>query len=292
MEASKGIYKPIRVLFNTPIYNTAVEICWYLPGYRAQIAMMMEFLRLQKENQIPSSLTAEDMGDLLVERSKETVREHLKMSDSDDPELEEERQAADKLLQDMQNDAQSEPQPRPVRWKKRDRQGDFILQRPSSSRSTSCHVCLQISISVHVKNLVMLPVSTQQKFGCCLCKGQTVCDCPAGNVEVSPGAIVALVTINGRYNLALPVVSCTSCGLMWSPSVKDFQGGGYWPGTLNFCTLFSMDVFQSFYDIKKLQQGCHLRPLSKCWMNEQPILEGLAEYQLMPSVKVSWSGVL
>ncbi|XP_026016131.1 uncharacterized protein LOC113017189 [Astatotilapia calliptera] len=36
--------------------------------------MMMEFLRLQKENQIPSSLTAEHMGDLLVERSKETVR--------------------------------------------------------------------------------------------------------------------------------------------------------------------------------------------------------------------------
>ncbi|XP_039856030.1 uncharacterized protein LOC120714062 [Simochromis diagramma] len=77
MEASKGIYKPIRVLFNTPIYNTAVEICWYLPGYRAQIAMMTEFLRLQKENQMPSSLTAEDMGDLLVERSKETVREQL-----------------------------------------------------------------------------------------------------------------------------------------------------------------------------------------------------------------------
>lgn len=83
-----------------------------------------------------------------------------------------------------------------------------------------------------------------------------------------------LILPKGRYNLALPVVSCTSCGLMWSPSVKDFQGGGYWPGTLNFCTLFSMDVFQSFYDIKKLQQGCHLRPLSKCWMNEQPILEG------------------
>ncbi|KAL3975355.1 hypothetical protein ACER0C_021241 [Sarotherodon galilaeus] len=60
------------------------------------------------------------------------------MSDSEDPELEEELQAADKLLQDMQNDAQSEPQPRPVRWKKRDRQGDFIPQRPSTSRSTTC----------------------------------------------------------------------------------------------------------------------------------------------------------
>ncbi|XP_025761552.1 uncharacterized protein LOC109194518 isoform X2 [Oreochromis niloticus] len=50
----------------------------------------------------------------------------LKMSDSEDPELEEELQAADELLQDMQ--------------------------------------CPEISINVHVKKLVMLPVSTQQKI--------------------------------------------------------------------------------------------------------------------------------
>ncbi|CAI5678457.1 unnamed protein product [Oreochromis niloticus] len=90
-----------------------------------------------------------------------------------------------------------------------------------------------------------------------------VCDCPAGNVEVSPGAIVALVTINGCYNLALPVVSCTSCDLMWSPSVKDILGSEYWPGTLNFCTLFSMDVFQSFYDIKKAAPGMSLKAFVK-----------------------------
>lgn len=47
-----------------------------------------------------------------------------------------------------------------------------------------------------------------------------------------------LILPKGCYNLALPVVSCTSCDLMWSPSVKDFQRGGYWPGTLNFCTLY------------------------------------------------------
>ncbi|KAL3969268.1 ATP-binding cassette, subfamily B (MDR/TAP), member 8 [Sarotherodon galilaeus] len=44
--------------------------------------------------------------------------------------------------------------------------------------------------------------------------------------------------------------------------------------------------------LRRLDQGCHLRHLSKCWMKEQPILEGLAEYQLMPSVKALWSGVL
>ncbi|XP_025758876.1 uncharacterized protein LOC102077695 isoform X2 [Oreochromis niloticus] len=312
------------------------------------------------------------------------------MSDSEDPELEEELQAADELLQDMQNDAQSEPQPRPVRWKKRDRQGDFIPQRPSTSRSTTCmprvsrdqHQCpreetsyvtsvnptkvygtevlrqelLQLledgeedaamtcetsseSAATHwaIRNMVssqkwkearpclidnMLATLDPQSHRVCQCGKQVVvrcldclplpflcadcdiavhtrfvlhnreavtggflqpssefhkpivrllpvqrpdhvCDCPAGNVEVSPGSVVALVTINGRYNLALPVVRCTSCGLMWSPSVKDILGSGYWPGTLNFCTLFSMDVFQSFYDIKKAAPGMSLKAFVK-----------------------------
>ncbi|XP_076737298.1 uncharacterized protein LOC112432469 [Maylandia zebra] len=77
MEKSQGIYKPIRVLFNTPIYETAVKICWYLPGYKAQVAIMTEFLRLQQEDLIPPNLTAEDLRDLLVEKSRETLREQL-----------------------------------------------------------------------------------------------------------------------------------------------------------------------------------------------------------------------
>ncbi|XP_005942044.1 uncharacterized protein LOC102294219 [Haplochromis burtoni] len=77
MESSQGIYKPIRVLFNTPIYETALKICWHLPGYRTQIAIMTEFLRLQQEDLIPPNLTAEDLRDLLVEKSRETLREQL-----------------------------------------------------------------------------------------------------------------------------------------------------------------------------------------------------------------------
>ncbi|XP_039865674.1 uncharacterized protein LOC120720105 [Simochromis diagramma] len=112
---------------------------------------------------------------------------------------------------------------------------------------------LQPSSEFHKPIVRLLPVQ----------RPDHVCDCPAGNVEVSPGAIVALVTINGRYNLALSVVSCTSCGLMWSPSVKDILGSGYWPCTLNFCTLFSMDVFQSFNDIKKAAPGMSLKAFVK-----------------------------
>ncbi|XP_025761620.1 uncharacterized protein LOC109201389 [Oreochromis niloticus] len=50
---------------------------------------------------------------------------------------------------------------------------------------------------------------------------------------------------------------------MWSPSVKDILGSGYWPGTLNFCTLFSVDFFQSFYDIKKAAPGMSLKAFVK-----------------------------
>ncbi|XP_030595660.1 proline-rich protein 36-like [Archocentrus centrarchus] len=89
MESSRGIYKPIRVLFGTPIYETTLDTCWHLQGYKTQIAVMREFLRLQQEDHIPPQITAEDMSNLLVQESKKTVREQLwefKMEDFEEKE--------------------------------------------------------------------------------------------------------------------------------------------------------------------------------------------------------------
>ncbi|KAK7133235.1 hypothetical protein R3I94_015188 [Phoxinus phoxinus] len=90
-----------------------------------------------------------------------------------------------------------------------------------------------------------------------------VCGCSTGNIHVSPGRNVAVITINGRYNLVLPAVSCTSCFLTWSPTIKDIQRDGYWPGTMNFCTLYTTDVFQSFYDLKMAAPGVSLKAYIK-----------------------------
>ncbi|XP_035528022.1 uncharacterized protein LOC118335702 [Morone saxatilis] len=76
-EGSRGIYRPIRVLFDTPIYERALEICWHTGSYRSQIALETELLRLQQNNQLPSEVTAEDMSELLVEESKNTLRVQL-----------------------------------------------------------------------------------------------------------------------------------------------------------------------------------------------------------------------
>ncbi|XP_034549627.1 titin-like isoform X1 [Notolabrus celidotus] len=77
IEASNGIYKPIRVLFDTPIYERAKQICWHVQSYKTKVAFMVELLHLQQRNKLPSELTAEAMIDLLVEDSKSTTRIQL-----------------------------------------------------------------------------------------------------------------------------------------------------------------------------------------------------------------------
>ncbi|XP_071314238.1 mucin-16-like [Trachinotus anak] len=77
LEGSRGIYRPIRVLFDTPIYDRALQLCWHINSYKSQIALVVELLKLQQQNQIPSQVTAEDMINLILEKSKNTLRENL-----------------------------------------------------------------------------------------------------------------------------------------------------------------------------------------------------------------------
>ncbi|XP_019117242.2 uncharacterized protein LOC104929949 [Larimichthys crocea] len=77
VEGRMTIYRPIRVLFDTPIYERALQICWHLPSYKCMIALMSQLMRLQQKNQLPSEVTAEKMSELLVEQSRETLRVQL-----------------------------------------------------------------------------------------------------------------------------------------------------------------------------------------------------------------------
>ncbi|GLD70736.1 uncharacterized protein AKAME5_002205400 [Lates japonicus] len=90
IEGSRGIYRPIRVLFDTPIYERALQICWHMPSYKIHIALVAEFLRLQQEKQLSSAVTAEDMTELLMQESKSTLRVQLwefELEDFDDDEV-------------------------------------------------------------------------------------------------------------------------------------------------------------------------------------------------------------
>ncbi|XP_059202245.1 cell surface glycoprotein 1-like [Centropristis striata] len=77
IEGSRGVYRPIRVLFDTPIYDRALQLCWNINSYKSKIALLRTLLRLQEAYQIPSQVTPEDMIHFLMEESKNTLRERL-----------------------------------------------------------------------------------------------------------------------------------------------------------------------------------------------------------------------
>ncbi|KAI3361454.1 hypothetical protein L3Q82_013626, partial [Scortum barcoo] len=77
IEESRGVYRPIRVMFDTPIYERALQTCWHMGSYKSQIALVTELLRLQQKNLLPSEVTAEDISQFLVEESKSTLRVQL-----------------------------------------------------------------------------------------------------------------------------------------------------------------------------------------------------------------------
>ncbi|XP_047440524.1 uncharacterized protein LOC125007775 [Mugil cephalus] len=65
---------PSDMWFNTPMYNEAMKLCWNIGSYKSQIAVVVELLKLQKDNQIPPEVTADDMMNLLLEESEKEMR--------------------------------------------------------------------------------------------------------------------------------------------------------------------------------------------------------------------------
>ncbi|XP_024128979.1 uncharacterized protein LOC112147084 [Oryzias melastigma] len=75
------------------------------------------------------------------------------------------------------------------------------------------------------------------------------CDCSTGQTEVSAGKQVILIGMNGRYNLSLPKATC-SCGKTWDAGIGDLVQSGYWPATVNFKTLYTLDLVAYYEDLK------------------------------------------
>ncbi|XP_028298721.1 uncharacterized protein LOC114461082 [Gouania willdenowi] len=73
----EGTYRPIGVLFDTPVYRQIFQNCWHMPSYKVHVAMVAELLRLQKENQLLSEVTPEDMARHLHVMSKRSLRVQL-----------------------------------------------------------------------------------------------------------------------------------------------------------------------------------------------------------------------
>ncbi|XP_040907861.1 uncharacterized protein LOC121190895 isoform X2 [Toxotes jaculatrix] len=91
---------------------------------------------------------------------------------------------------------------------------------------------------------------------CILPAAKAPCSSCAGtNILISPGKPVILITINGRYDLHLPLYLCGTCQRQWTPELKDLIRSGYWPASLNVCTLYTLDLLSSFQELKVISPG-------------------------------------
>ncbi|MEQ2167018.1 hypothetical protein GOODEAATRI_034521, partial [Goodea atripinnis] len=82
-----------------------------------------------------------------------------------------------------------------------------------------------------------------------------ICDCPSEFLRIKPGKAVAMVTINGRYDLRMPELVCEACDATWTSGVHDVNLSDYWPATLHFSTLYGTDVFFTFEEMKMAAPG-------------------------------------
>ncbi|XP_041840408.1 uncharacterized protein LOC121639312 [Melanotaenia boesemani] len=123
-----------------------------------------------------------------------------------------------------------------VSWRKRDRDGNIVPRhirkpsdRPVSSPTTKALpevTHLPEEIQEEVPSLVcLLPISVSTH----------ICPCgPNQDFTVIPGKQTVLVTINGPYNLCLPVICCPLCSARWTPGMRDLLEHKYWPGSMGY----------------------------------------------------------
>ncbi|KAG7499900.1 hypothetical protein JOB18_002397 [Solea senegalensis] len=127
---------------------------------------------------------------------------------------------------------------------------------PRSLYCTACDLSTHEALVLHNRASIVegffrhLPPSTfvqQHEKDSMLPIVPPCCDC-------STGQTVILIGMNGRYNLFLPSVSC-SCGKTLSVTISDLVESGYWPATVNFETLYMVDLFTTYEDLKITAPG-------------------------------------
>ncbi|KAI4799490.1 hypothetical protein KUCAC02_016866 [Chaenocephalus aceratus] len=90
--------------------------------------------------------------------------------------------------------------------------------------------------------------------GCFIPITHPCCVCATGQTSVSAGKEIILIGINGRYNLFLPQIKCP-CGKTWSIGLGDLAESGYWPATVHVETLYAVDLFTTYEDLKIAAPG-------------------------------------
>ncbi|KAF4098016.1 hypothetical protein G5714_022024 [Onychostoma macrolepis] len=87
--------------------------------------------------------------------------------------------------------------------------------------------------------------------------------CEGTNSTILPGKPVVLITINRRFELHQPLHVRQTCQHQWTPDLKDLLRSGYWPATVTSSTLYTLDLLNSFQDLKVISPGFSRQAFAK-----------------------------
>ncbi|XP_058618184.1 uncharacterized protein LOC131531441 [Onychostoma macrolepis] len=89
------------------------------------------------------------------------------------------------------------------------------------------------------------------------------CSCEGTKFTILPGKPVILITINGRFDLHQPLRVCQTCQHQWTPDLKDLLRSGYWPASVTSSTLYTLDLLNSFQELKVISPGFSRQAFAK-----------------------------
>ncbi|KAK1891309.1 G polyprotein [Dissostichus eleginoides] len=126
-----------------------------------------------------------------------------------------------------------------------------LCHEPAVISPTTCVVRVEGGYDTHDQACILPTVKAPN----CSCKGT--------NFTVVPGKPVILITINGRYDLHLPLYVCQTCQQQWTPDLKVLLKSGYWPASVSISTLYTLDLLSSFEELKVISPGFSRQAFAK-----------------------------
>lgn len=67
----------------------------------------------------------------------------------------------------------------------------------------------------------------------------------------------------GRFDLHQPLHVCQTCQHQWTPDLKDLLRSGYWPASVTSSTVYTLDLLNSFQELKVISPGFSRQAFAK-----------------------------
>ncbi len=72
-----------------------------------------------------------------------------------------------------------------------------------------------------------------------------------------------LTVFKGHFDLHQSLHVCQTCQHQWTPDLKDLLRSGYWPASVTSSTLYTLDLLNSFQELKVISPGFSRQAFAK-----------------------------